>query len=358
VALRDPRLAILVATGCIGAIVSVLLLFPAVGAMVFPSAQGLEDGAFGNASTAGLENGTVLLAEPVSDDERLESLVAGAGIPLLELSIEQIHAIHTQDNAALQEKAVELSSLVEILSVEAATLEISPESESIRSHFIAALDEFAAAGTLLDGGIPVNQDVTDDALRHLATGTERLLNALEDCNRPAADDPDTLLASIEPDEEPQAAFPDALLPGERFCYVDTRGENSASLIVGPITWSRTLQTTGAKPVQYTAESGKTYLLVAVRATHLGHKGDGINTRLQTPTESAFTLHYAVETYRPLTSPGPTSQGGSYSRTVIDRGEYVTGYLFFEVPEDLDPARAYLQASIGEESPVWVLGNPV
>lgn len=325
--------------------------------MVFSSSPGVEAGASGNASVAGPENDAALLAEPLSDDERLESLVAGAGIPLLELSIEQIHAIHTQDDAALREKAVELSSLVENLSAEAAALEVSPENESIRSHFSVALDEFAAAGTLLGGGIPVNQGATDDALRHLATGTERLLSALEACNRSAADDPDTLLVSMEPDKEPQAAFPDALLSGERFCYVDTRGENSASLIAGPITWSRTLQTTGAKPVQYTAEPGKTYLLAAVRATHLGHKGDGINTRLQTPAESAFTLHYAAEAYHPLTSPGPTSKGGSYSRTVLDRGEYVAGYLFFEVPEDLDPARAYLQANIGKESPVWVLGNP-
>lgn len=326
--------------------------------MVSPSAPAAEDGTSGNASASGegAQNATAFPAEPVSDDERLESLIAGASISLLELSVEQIHAIHAQDDAALRGRAAELSSLAGNLYADAAALEISPESEAIRSHFVAALDDFATAGTLLGGGISVNRSVTADALSRLATGTEHLYDALADCNRPPADDHDTLLVSTGPDDESLAVFPDALQPGERFCYEDTRGENLASLIIGPITWSSTLQTTGAKPVQYAAEPGKTYLLVTVRVTHLGHKGDGINTRLQTPTESAFTLHYAAGAYRPLAPPGLTNKGGSYSRVVLDRGESVTGYLFFEVPGDLDPARAYLQANIGKESPVWVLGS--
>lgn len=356
-ALRNPRLTILVATGCIGALLSILFLFPAVCAMVFPSAPAAEDGTAGNISVSGegAQNATALPA--VSDDEKLESLIAGASISLLELSVGQIHAIHTQDDAALRERAAELSSLAGSLDAEAAVLEISPENESIRSHFVAALDDFAAAGTLLGGGLSSNRSVTDDALSRLVTGTEHLYDALAACNRPPADDgPDPLLASTGPDEEPLDAFPDALQPGERFYYEDTRRENSASLIIGPITWASTLQTTGAKSVQYAAEPGKIYLLVTVRVTHLGHKGDGINTRLQTPTESAFTLHYAAGTYRPLASLGPTNKGGSYSRTVLDRGESVTGYLFFEVPGDLDPSRAYLLANLGKESPVWVLGS--
>ncbi|MDD2473750.1 MULTISPECIES: hypothetical protein [unclassified Methanoculleus] len=346
----------LIIAGCIGTMMAALILFPAVCAAVPPSSSTEESGAPENGSgfEAGSENVADLLAEPVSDDERLESLIARAGIPLLGLSVEQIHAIHVRDDAALRDRAGELSSLVENLSTAAADLEISPENEPVRSQFIAALDEFAAAGTLLCGGIPVNRSVTGDALNRLAIGTERLSDALQDCSRSPEDNPAAGPMSL--DEEPVPAFPDALQPGERFCYDDARRENSASLIAGPITWSHAFQTSGTKPVQYAAEPGKVYLMVAVKATHLGHRGDGTNTRFQTPPESAFTLHYAAETYRPLASPGPTNQGGSYSRVALDRGETVTGYLFFEVPEDLDPARAYLQAKIGKDSPVWRLGG--
>jgi len=33
-----------------------------------------------------------------------------------------------------------------------------------------------------------------------------------------------------------------------------------------------------------------------------------------------------------------------------------GYLFFEVPENFDPALAYLEVSIGSSRPVWHLGE--
>ncbi|MCK9278521.1 MAG: hypothetical protein M0P22_10575 [Methanoculleus sp.] len=355
-ALRKPHAAALLAAGCIVTILSAFLLFPIACAMVFPSLPAEEGDVPENASSLVTEpgNGTALLFEPVSDDERLESLIAGASIPLLELSVEQIHALSASDDAALRSQAAGMCSLVGSLRADVAVLEVSPENLSAHSSFIAALDEFAAAGTLLGEGIPMNRSVTDDALGRLALGTEHLADALQDCNRPPADSPDAVPVSIAAESLP--AFPDALQSGERFCYDDARGENSASLIAGPITWSHTLQTTGTKPVQYTAESGKFYLLVVLRVTHLGHKGDGINTRLQTPLESAFTLYYSGETYRPLASPGPTSRGVSYSRVVLDRGGSVTGFLFFEVPEDLDPSHAYLQASIGKESPVWVLGR--
>lgn len=357
--MRDLRIVVLVAAGCIGAIVSALLLFPGVYAAVFPFSQAGEGGAPANVSglAPGPENATGLLVGPVSPDEKLESLIAGASVPLLELFVEQIHAVHAQDDEALRDRAADLSSLAESLHSEAAALEVSPENESARSNFLAALDEFAIAGNLLGGGIPASRSVTDDALGHLALGTERLSEALQDCNRPPAGDPDAATVSAGPGEESDPAYPDALQPGDRFCYEDARKENSASLIAGPVTWTHTFQTTGTKSVRYAAKPGMTYLLVSIRATHLGHRGDGVNIRIQTPAESVFTLYYADETYRPLTPPGATNQGGSYSKVVLDRSETLTGYLFFEVPESLDPARAYLQAKIGTDSPVWVLGKP-
>lgn len=351
--MRRSHAAVLLAAGCLGVVLSALLLFPAVCAMVSPSPPTEE-----NASVpwAGPENGTVLLSETVSGDERLESLIAGASIPLLELSVGQVHSLHTRDDAALRDQAVEIVSLAETLRTDAAVLEVSPGNESARSHFIAALDEFAAAGTLLSKGIPVNRSATNDALGRLALGTERLSDALEECSRPPVDGLLTVSASPGLAAASAPEFPGALQLGGRFRYDDARGENSASLVVERVTWSRTFWTTGTKPVQYTPGPGMSYLRVAVRAAHLGHKGDGVNTRIQTPAENAFALHYSGETYRPLALPGPTTQGGSYSRVLLGRGESLTGYLFFEVPEDLDPAGAYIQVSIGGASPVWRLGG--
>ncbi len=354
--MRGSHAAVLLAAGFVGVVLTGLLLFPAVCAMVSPASPAEAAGAPGNASVpgAGPENGTALLS--ATDDERLESLIAGASIPLMELSVGQIHSLHTRDDAALRDQAVGLSSLVESLRADAAVLEVSPGSEPARSHFIAALDEFAAAGTLLYGGIPGNQSVTDDALGRIALGIASLSDALEECSRPPGESPGIAPASPGLAVASAPEFPGALQIGGRFRYDDTRGENSASLVVERVTWSHTFWTTGTKPVQYTAGPGMSYLQVALRAAHLGHKGDGVNTRIQIPAESTFTLHYAGETYRPLASPGPTTQGGSYTRVLLGRGEFLTGYLFFEVPEGLDPASAYLQTTIVGESPVWRLGG--
>lgn len=356
VTMRRSHTAVLLAAGCLGVILAALLLFPAVYAMVFPALPAGGAGAPGNASVPDgePENGTFLLS--ATDDERLESLIAGASIPLLELSVAQIHALHTHDDAALRDQAVETVSCAESLRSDAVVLEVSPENEFARSHFIAALDEFAAAGTLLSRGIPMNRSVTEDALDRLALGTERLADALEACSRPPVNGPETVLVSPVLTTAPAPEFPDAMQLGGWFHYDDARGENAASLVVERVTWSRTFWTSGTKPVEYSAGPGMTYLQVALRAAHLGHKGNGVNTRIQTPAESTFTLHSSQETYHPLASPGPTNQGGSYSRVYLGRNEVVTGYLFFEVPEDFDPAGAYLEVTLGKERPVWRLGG--
>lgn len=354
--MRRSHTAVLLAAGCLGAILAALLLFPAVCAMVSPALPAEGVGVPGNASVPGgeVENTTFLLS--ATDDERLESLIAGASIPLLDLSVGQVHALHTHDDAALRDQATEIVSFTESLRSDAVALEVSPGNEPARSHFIAALDEFAAAGTLFSRGIPMNRSVTEDALGRLALGTGRLADALEASSRPPVNGSETVLASPVLIAAPAPEFPDALQLGGRLRYDDTRGENSASLVVERVTWSRTFWTSGTKPVQYSAGPGMSYLQVAVRVTHLGHRGDGVSTRIQTPAESAFTLHSSGETYQPLASPGPTNQGGSYSRVLLGRNEVLAGYLFFEVPEGFDPAGAYLEVTVGRESPVWRLGG--
>jgi len=335
---------ILLAVGLIGVILSIALLVPEACATAIPSLPE-ENITSGNASSfeAGLEDET-LLPEPVSDDERLESLIAGAGIPLLDASVGQICAAYAGDDAALRSRAADMSSLVDGYRADAAALDISPDMAPAYEHFVAALDEFAAAAAL---------DRSEDMPGRLALGTEHLSSALRACNRPASADASPLLMSAG-EEESAPRFPDALGMGERFCYDDSRKENTISLIASSLTWSYAFQTTGTSPVRYEAAPGSYFLLVTVKATHLGHKGEGVNTRIQTPAESAFTLLYGDAAYRPLAPPGSTNRGGSYSRVTLGRGESLSGYLFFEVPEELDLSRAYLQANLGGENPVWLL----
>ncbi len=340
--------------GFIGMILTVALFFSGACAAVVPSLPAEKANLSGNRSSPAvlLENETSLLLEPVSDDERLESLIAGAGVPLLSASVDLVCFLYTHDDAALRVRAADMAFLVDGYRAGAAALDISSDMEPAYGHFIAALDEFALACTSVSEGIPLNRSATDEVLGRLALGTGHLSDALKGCNL-AADG--AAVALMSPGDDNALLFPDALQAGERFCYDDARGENSISLVAGPVTWARTFQIVGPKPVQRDAAPGDYFLLVAIRATHLGHKGDGVNTRIQTPAESAFALHYGSNTYRPIAAPGPTNKGGSYARTTLGRSESLSGYLFFEVPEDLDLSRAYLQANIGKDSPAWLLG---
>ena len=355
--MRGSQRPLLPVASLAGVILFIVLVFP--GAYTFSfldlSVEGGNDPGNTLVVRSGPDSNTTCPSE-LTDDEKLESLIARASIPLLEVSVESIYSMYRSDDMAVRNLATEISSLVDSYRAEAATLDASPAMAPSYEHFTAALDEFSRAGILLNGNRPLSQSMADDALRHLGLGIERLSQAMQDCNRSHIEHSKAPVDMMSLAAEPASLFSDALSIGERYRYDEQRGENAISLIVGPITWSKAFQTTGTKPVQYVAGSGKAYLLVAVEVTHLGHKGNGANTRIQTPGESAFVLHYAGETYHPLKAPGSTTRGGSYSRVMLDRHESVGGYLFFEVPDGLDPARAYLQVNIGGESVVWNLGR--
>lgn len=347
--MRRSRAAMVVVACCIGAACLIFVLVPSISAAVFPHLR-----AEGQGSDSVNESDLTAAIVPPTDDERLESLIAGGSVRLLELSVGQIGALHAGNDSLLRSQAAGMVSLAEQLRLDAAALLVSPENESVRSQFIAALDEFAAAGSMLENGIPTDRSVRDDALEHLARGTEVLSETLQGYTPTPTVEPEgsTLPADLAAEADPE--FPGALRPGERFIYDDSSGDNTASIIIGGFTLSNGFETIGAKPVEYTPGPGNVYLLVTVQATHLGYRGEGTSSRIRTPAESAFTLYYNGETYRPLQAPGPTSRGGSYSSLVLERHESRAGYLFFEVPEDFDPANAYLQVRVGSNSPVWHL----
>ena len=352
---------VLLAAGCIGVVLLPFLLAPGAFAAVFPYSLICGSGSSGIAGEAilqgaGGENGTASIPEPLTDDERLEALIASASVPLLELSIGQIYSAHTHDDAALRDRAGEIHALAGSLRADALALDVSPEKAPARSDFVVALDEFIMAGTLSGGGAPRNRSAMDEALDHLILGAELLSGAIQGFNTPPAGDSDAGSAPMNLMAESAPLFPDALQIGERFCFDDAGGANSGSLFVNGVRTLQSFYTVGQKPQNYVAEPGKSFLLVAIRATHLGHKGDGTNYRLQIPRESAFTLHFMGETYRPISSPGPTSRGESYSGGALGRHESTSGYLFFEVPEGFDPSHAFIEVSIGGSRPVWSLAG--
>lgn len=348
--MRRSRAAMVVVTCGIGVACLVFLLVPSIGAEVFPDLRA------GGQGSDGVQAGNVTPAiVPPTDDEMLESLIAGGSVRLLELSVGQIGALHADNDSFLRSQAAEMVSFAGRLRLDAAALEVSPENESVRSRFITALDEFVTAGTMLENGIPTNRSVREDAIKHLAHGTELLSGTLQ--NYTAASSAAEPVGSTTPSDLVAGAapeFPDVLRPGERFIYDDSSGDNTASIIVWGVARSGGFETIGTKPVEYIPEPGKVYLLVPVRVTHLGYRGEGTSSRIRTPAESAFTLYYNGETYQPLQAPGPTSRGGSYSSIVLDRSESMEGYLFFEVPEEIDLSNAYLQVRIGNNKPVWHL----
>ncbi len=348
----------LLAAGFIGVILLLCLLSPGAFAIAFPYPPVNGSDSTGSFSDSFDENGTALFLQPLSDDERLEALIARTGVPLLELAAGGIYSAYNGDDAALRDRATGICSLAGGARHDALTLEVSPEIAPAHTDFIAALDEYIAAGTLLGGSAPLNQSMVDEALDHLVLGTEHLLGAMQGCRSPDAGNPETEPVLMSHATELAPEFPDALQIGERFRYDDASGANSGSVVVFRIRTLSSFYTTGVKPQSYAAKSGESFLLVAIKATHLGHKGDSTNYRLQAPRESAFILYYAGETYRPIPPPGPTNQGEAYSGRLLERHESVDGYLFFEVPEDFDPLHAYIEASIGRASPVWYLGDGV
>ena len=352
---------VLLVAGCIGVLLALYLLAPGAFAAVFPyslingsePSETPENTIFQGADG---ENITAPFPEPVSDDERLEALIVSASVSLLEISVGQIYSAHTHDDVALRNRAADICTLAGSLRADALALEVSPEKASVRSDFVVALDEFIVAGTLPGGGAPLSQSLMDEALDHLTLGAEHLSGAIQGCKTPHTESSGTGSNLMNLMAESIPVFPDALQIGSRFCFDDAGGANSGSLIVSQAKTLQSFYTVGEKPQNYVARPGESFLLVIIRATHLGHKGDGTNYRLQIPRESAFTLHYTGETYSPISSPGPTNRGESYSGGTLDRRESISGYLFFEVPEDIDLSHAYIEASIGRSRPVWSLAG--
>ena len=61
-----------------------------------------------------------------------------------------------------------------------------------------------------------------------------------------------------------------------------------------------------------------FLLVVVKSTNLGHRGDTDIYAIETPGRSAFTLEYRGTTFAPLALPAFTSLGESFDQKRLER----------------------------------------
>lgn len=306
-----------------------------------------------NASDAAGESGSFV---PVSGDDTFALLMADSSLPLLMLSVQNIHAAYYRDERALSELAPALSDLALSTLRDAEACTVSPENESARTDFIAALDEYSAAGRMLTGSGLQDPAAVETALDRIAVGTERLHAAMASFSETADVAPDEFLLQAAPSPIPAPAFPGALGLGERYCYDDPSGDNMLSLIVESTRLAHVFTAADSPQKLFEAGFGQQYLLIALKYTHLGYKGDGSNYRVRLPAARSFTLVHQDSSYRPIDVPAVTSQGQSYLGGQLDRYQGLEGFLFFEVPESMNVSDAYLKAELGSGKPVWRLIN--
>ncbi|MDN7023864.1 hypothetical protein FGU65_02980 [Methanoculleus sp. FWC-SCC1] len=295
---------------------------------------------------------------PLSGDDALAALISDTGISLPALSVQTIHAVYYGDAGSLADSAEELSALSASALSDAEDCDVSPGNESVREEYMAAMEEFLAAGDLLAGMASPDRAAIETAFDHIALGTERLREAMRLYNEELIAIPaEPSLLLVEPEPSPTPAYPDALGLMERHCheYPSGKGSNVLSLIVDSTEERHVFTAKDGSRKRFEAESGRTYLLVVIRSAHIGFRGDGKSSSIRLPAPSAFTLLYGGESYTLMTGiPTATSEGETYTGGVLAIEETDTGYLFFDVPDSLNTSEAYLKANLGTAAPVWRL----
>jgi hypothetical protein len=220
----------------------------------------------------------------------------------------------------------------------------------VKARFVEAFESYDRAGSAIWYGATF-ADTDHIALgnTYLAEGQDSLNAALEGMNLRTIEDTTLTLQTTE-------IYPDALKIGEPYRFMDTRQVNKISVRPrSTTTWKSFEAGTGADVKVYQAPYGKQYLFVLMEVNHIGYYGGG-SSKYRTPSPTDFTLIAGGEEYRP-SQPSAYMRGiGSvYASTSIDRSDYSSGYLVFEVPESVDPAGVYLRLSIrGIGTQIWNL----
>ena len=299
------------------------------------------------------------------DDERLARLINTASIRLMRLSMEHAHALYLQDGDAASIAADDLHALSVRLLGEVQPLQVSPAQQPVKDEFIRSLSAYSTASEMLLGSTDAGGDAVPTAFRDLAIASEGLeavgqqaieVQPARTATTPAAEAPAAFAAT-----RPVLVAPPAeTLPlGERYTYDDPSGENMVSLLAES---TRTVTayeaaSTNESQVKTEAGEGRMFLLVVVKGTNLGHKGDSDLYAVETPGRDAFVLECQGSTFEPLEVPAFTSLGESFDRKSLDRYESLKGYLYFDVPATLEVSGATIRADLGNAgTPAWDFGK--
>jgi hypothetical protein len=292
-------------------------------------------------------------------DDRLIASIGDASISLSLLAVQCVYAIQLGNEEAARTYASALYDLSTETLSDVVGLDVSEEYQSVKEDYVASLSLFAgAASVILQSGGPDSTE-TDVAVELLAEGSDRLQSAIED-----------LGGAVEPSSEKVESPGLMALPGrntspfkenlslfERYLYEDEEGANMISIMVTSIKHATMFEFLNATEEPVTADPGRIFLLVAVKVTNVGHRGESSIYNITTPASVVFSLHYLDTEYSPLDIESFTNLGEPYTSETLARYESQEGYLFFDVPASLNVSYAYLKADLGDQGePAWYLGS--
>ncbi|KAF5084925.1 hypothetical protein DSECCO2_72460 [anaerobic digester metagenome] len=303
------------------------------------------------------------------DDERLAGLVDTASIRLMRLSMAHAHALYLQDADAAAATADELHAFSVRLLREVQPLQVSPERQPFKDEFVRSLEAYSAASKTLLAPVDAGDDAVPMAFKDLATASE----GLEKVTRQAAEIQPADAGISTMNAAPLAARasglpagtgpvvvapPEKILPlMDRHTYDDPGAENMVSLLAESTRTATAYREVPGNESTPTVEAGEghRFLLVAVKSTNLGHKGDSNLYTIEAPARDAFVLEYGGTTVAPLDVPPFTTLGESFDKKPLERYESLKGYLYFDVPDTFEVSEATLRADLGYAgTPAWRL----
>jgi len=284
------------------------------------------------------------------DYETLKNAATEATANIASTVSEMTISADNQDYTTVATLASDLTSSARSYAEEFRAYSVPEDLEYVKELFVDAFDCYEGAGSAIWYGASfTDTDHIDLGNSYLSEGQDSLNSALEGLNLRTIEDSTLTLQTTE-------LYPDALGLGEPYKYLDTKEVNKIS--VRPrsyTTWQSFEAGTGEDVKVYQAPYGKQYLFVLMEINHIGYYGGGSST-YRTPAPTYYTLIAGGEEYKP-SQPSAYMKGiGSvYVSETIDKKDYSSGYLVFEVPDSVDPADAYLKLSItGIGTPIWKL----
>lgn len=312
----------------------------------------------GNETAGQTENKTPVV--PDYDDDDLISLVENKSVSLMLLSMQNSHALYTWDEMSVKESAAPLQAFSTEVLADLTPLNVSNDLEEVKSVFGCALESYAAAGRMVQGDAPLNRTQVDTALEKNHQGSLHLSAAFAGLHPPVLHIPGEIvevdLSALQSRVAPPRGEGELVLL-QRYIYEDRGRANDISLMLESAEEVSAYYLLDGSGEAVVTAPGRTFLLVKVRATNLGHKGDNRVYKIRTPGINAFTLHCRETTYSPVNLVPGTSLGEPYGAATLDRYERKVGYIVFDVPEALNLDDCYVRVEIdGEDSPTWALGK--